>query len=99
IDAEPKALRSIARALGDRIDGDRLLAHAVRGLCPDGAGPIEVLREETPARRLGVLAGPMGVADLDAGRPTAAVIASHHPEVVGELAAALSTPSLRVYRG
>src|SRR6185312_6537442 len=66
---------------------------------PDGAGPIEAIRQETPALRVGVLAGPIAIADLDAGRPTAAVIASRHPEVVDELAAALSTPHLRVYRG
>lgn len=98
IDAEPSALRRIARALGDATDGDRLLAHAVRGLT-EGAAPTEVLREETPARRIGVLAGPLTVADLEAGRPTAAVIASRHPEVVDEFSAALSTPRLRVFRG
>lgn len=99
IDAEPSQLRSIARALGDLLDGDRLLAHTVRGLTPDGAGPIEAIRQETPVLRIGVLAGPIAIADLDAGRPTAAVIASRHPEVVDELAVALSTPHLRVYRG
>src|SRR5205085_11851794 len=64
-----------------------------------GVTAIELLRRETPVRRLGVLAGPIGAADLSAGRPTAAVVASRHPEVVEGFTAALSTPRLRVYRG
>jgi glycerol-3-phosphate dehydrogenase (NAD(P)+) len=48
---------------------------------------------------VGVLGGPLAPADLLEGRPTAAVIASRHPEVVEEFAAALSTPKLRIYRG
>ena len=49
-------------------------------------------------RRTGVLAGPLLVPALREGRPTAAVIASRHPEVVEEAAEMLSTPKLRVYR-
>jgi glycerol-3-phosphate dehydrogenase (NAD(P)+) len=63
------------------------------------SSPIDVLREETPCPRVGVLGGPLSSTDLAAGRPTAAVVASRHPEVVVEFASALSTPKLRVYRG
>jgi glycerol-3-phosphate dehydrogenase (NAD(P)+) len=99
VDAAPSALRPLARALGDRLDGNQLIAHTVRGLGPDGAGGLAVLHDETPVRRLGVLGGPLGAADLEAGRPSAGVIASRHPEVVDEFARALSTPRLRIYRG
>ncbi len=98
VDAAPPKLRELARALGEFLDGGQLLAHTVRGLV-QGVGAIEVLRQETPSLRVGVLAGPLSPADLGAGRPTAAVIASRHAEVVDEFAAALSTPKLRVYRG
>jgi glycerol-3-phosphate dehydrogenase (NAD(P)+) len=99
IDAAPSALPELARLLGDHLDGNHLVAHTVRGLGPGGASPMKVLREASCVRRLGVIAGPLVAPDLAAGRPTAAVIASRHPEVVEEFAAALSTPRLRVYRG
>ena len=98
VDATPHELRALGRAFGDVSDGDQLLAHTVRGLV-EGAGGIEVLLSETPCLRVGVIGGPLSPADLIAGRPTAAVIASRHPEVVEEFATALSTPKLRLYRG
>jgi glycerol-3-phosphate dehydrogenase (NAD(P)+) len=98
VDARPAEVEAVARALGEVVDGNQLLCHSVRGLC-DGMGAIEVLRRQTAALRLGVLAGPLAEADLVAGRPTAAVVASRHPEVVEEFAAGLSTTRLRVYRG
>jgi glycerol-3-phosphate dehydrogenase (NAD(P)+) len=99
VDDAPATLRATARALGDVIDGNHLLVHTVRSLLPDGARASVALHDETPARRIGVLAGPLWARDLEAGRPSAGVVASRHPEVVGELASALSTPSLRIYRG
>jgi glycerol-3-phosphate dehydrogenase (NAD(P)+) len=98
VDATPAELRSVAQALGNVLDGGHLVAHTVRGLLPDGGRPTEVLHDETAVRRLGVLAGPLVPADLEAGRPAAGVVASHHPEVVEEFAAELSTPKLRIYR-
>jgi glycerol-3-phosphate dehydrogenase (NAD(P)+) len=99
VDAEPAALPELARALGEVLDGNHLVAHTVRGLTPSGASALTVLRHETAVRRLGVIAGPLTATDLAAGRPAAAVVAARHPEVVEEFAAALSTPHLRVYRG
>jgi glycerol-3-phosphate dehydrogenase (NAD(P)+) len=96
VDTTAHELRERARTLP--LDGSQLLCHTVRGLVA-GVGAIDVLKEETPCPRVGVLAGPLSSADLAAGRPTAAVVASRHPEVVEEFAAALSTPRLRVYRG
>ena len=97
-DVHPTEVHTVARTLGEALDGNHLVAHLVRGLIGDGAGAAQVLREESAVRRIGVLAGPLSVAALDEGRPSAAVIASRHPEVVDEFAAALSTPRLRVYR-
>jgi glycerol-3-phosphate dehydrogenase (NAD(P)+) len=98
VDAPPFKLRELGRALGDVTDGAHLLAHTVRGLV-GGLGAIEVLKQETPCLRVGVLGGPLSPGDLIAGRPTAAVVASRHPEVVEQFAAVLSTAKLRVYRG
>jgi glycerol-3-phosphate dehydrogenase (NAD(P)+) len=97
VDCEPSALPELARAIGDRTDGNHLLAHTVRGLV-GGESPIAVLRDETSVKRIGVLAGPIAPRELSAGRPVAAVIASRHVEVVDEFARELSTRNLRVYR-
>lgn len=97
VDCEPSALPELARAIGDRTDGNHLIAHTVRGLC-GGQSPIAVLRDETSVLRIGVLAGPLAPRELSAGRPVAAVIASRHVEVVEEFARELSTQNLRVYR-
>jgi glycerol-3-phosphate dehydrogenase (NAD(P)+) len=97
LDAPALELPALAARLGDFLDGNHLVAHCVRGLGPT-ATPQQVILEATAVRRVGVLAGPLLPADLDAGRPTAAVVASRHVEVMEEFAAALSTPRLRVYR-
>lgn len=98
VDAEPARLQATAAALGDVLDGNHLVAHMVHGLPEQGPTASRVLHDQTAVRRIGVIAGPLTAADLAAGRPTAAVIASRHPEVVDELSAALSTPRLRLYR-
>jgi glycerol-3-phosphate dehydrogenase (NAD(P)+) len=99
VDATPEALPAVARALGEVLDGNHLLAHTVRGLLKGGTPASVLLRQETACRRIGAIAGPLTAADLEAGRPSAAVVASRHPEVVEELAQVLSTPAVRVYRG
>jgi glycerol-3-phosphate dehydrogenase (NAD(P)+) len=98
VDAAPSALAPLARALGEVLDGHHLLVHTVRGLSGDGVGAIDLLRQKTAVRRLGVVAGPLAAVDLAEGLPTATVVASRHPEVVEEFAALLSTPHLRTYR-
>jgi glycerol-3-phosphate dehydrogenase (NAD(P)+) len=101
VDATPAGLPGLAEELGPVLDGNHLVAHMVRGLFADARhtnGPAEVIAAATAVRRIGVLAGPLRVGDLSAGAPSAAVVASRHPEVVEEFAVALSTPKLRVYR-
>lgn len=98
VDATAAALPEVARALGNVLDGNHLVAHTVRGLVAGGRRAAEVIAHESAVRRVGVLGGPLDADDLRAGRPSAGVIASRHPEVVDEMAAALSTPKLRVYR-
>jgi glycerol-3-phosphate dehydrogenase (NAD(P)+) len=97
IDARREDLPRIARELGEHLDPNHLVAHTVHGLGGDGS-VMSLIEQESAVRRVGVLAGPLLVAALRHGRPTAAVIASRHPEVVAEFAETLSTPKLRVYR-
>ena len=93
--------RAVLRQLGDAVDGGHLLVHAARGLEPGGAPrPVTVsaiVRDETPIRRVGIIAGPLVPAELEASIPSAIVVASRYPEVRQAAQAALSQPDLRVY--
>jgi glycerol-3-phosphate dehydrogenase (NAD(P)+) len=107
--AVPSAvLGDVARHLGDHIDGRHLVVHGIRGLSHDlpsdvsGRGffvePLsEVVRRESPARRVGALGGPVLSEDLLAGRPCMLVCGSNFPEVNRAVTSAFGSPSLRVY--
>jgi glycerol-3-phosphate dehydrogenase (NAD(P)+) len=92
LDCAPHALAETIARVAERLDGNHLVVHCVRGEA------WRAIHDSTAVRRIGVLGGPLDAAELRAGRPSAAVVASRHPEVVEEFAAALSTPRLRVYR-
>ena len=93
--------RELARALGDLVDGQHAIVHGVRGLVlqPNGdlATIAEVLREETPVRRLGALGGPALTDELAAGKPSVIVVASRYAEVVRAVRGALGGRALRIY--
>jgi glycerol-3-phosphate dehydrogenase (NAD(P)+) len=93
-----EAARSVARMLGDVVDGRHLVVHGVRGLAGAAMDTIsEVVRQETPARRVGALGGPALSDDLLAGRPCVMVCGSHYPEVNAALERAFVSPTLRMY--
>ncbi|HVJ94605.1 MAG TPA: NAD(P)-binding domain-containing protein, partial [Labilithrix sp.] len=97
--------RSVARELGDYLDGSHYVVHGVRGLVHttsprDGESLrtiSEIIGEETPVRRTGALGGPALAQDLIAGRPSVVVVGSRFPEVREAVTAALGSPTLRVY--
>ena len=90
--------RALLNQLGDVVDGSHLLVHAARGLeAPGGTTLSEMVRVETPIRRIGVLAGALVPSELAAAIPSAVVVASRFPEVVAAAQAALAQPALRVY--
>lgn len=98
--------REVARGLGDHLDGGHLVVHGIRGLSPEGTTPTgelalatvsDILREETPVRRLGALGGPVQVDELHTGTASALVVGSPYPEVVSAVTKAFSGPWLRVY--
>jgi len=90
--------REVARALGDGIDGRHLVVHGIRGLEGDDLNPVsEVVRQETPARRVGAIGGPALADDLLAGRPSVLVSGSNFPEVNSAIVDTLGSPTLRIY--
>lgn len=92
------AARVVLRALGDVVDGSHLIVHGVRGLSEGGLLPLsELVRQETPVRRVGALGGPVLAEDLLEGRPSVIATASRYVEVNEAVRDALAGPSLRVY--
>jgi len=90
--------RSVLRALGDHLDGAHLVIHGVRGLDPEHLETVsDIVREETPVRRLGALGGPVQANELIEGTPSAMIIGSRFPEVTAAVTRAFQSPSLRVY--
>jgi glycerol-3-phosphate dehydrogenase (NAD(P)+) len=98
--------RSVARSLGDHLDGAHLVVHGIRGLGQSNEeAPADreletisdILREETPLRRIGALGGPVQADELHHGTASALVVGSHYPEVIAAVTKALSGPWLRIY--
>ena len=90
--------RALLSKLGDVTDGGHLLVHAARGVeAPAGTTLSEIVRHETPIRRVGVLAGPLVPRELEAAIPSAIVVASRFPEVIAAAQRSLGQPALRVY--
>jgi glycerol-3-phosphate dehydrogenase (NAD(P)+) len=90
--------RAAAKELGGFIDGRHIVVHGVRGLVGDEMETIgDVVRSETPARRIGALGGPALVEDLLAGNPSVLVCGSHFPEVGEALSECFTHETLRLY--
>jgi len=90
--------RSIARELGDRLSGGHVLVHGIRGLSGDELLTIsQIVREETPARRLGALGGPVQAKELNDGRPSAMVVGSEFRDVCSAVRGALQSEWLQIH--
>ena len=91
-------VRGIARRLGDVLDGSHMVVHGVRGLSGDDLRTIsEVIRQETPARQLGALGGPVQAVELNEGRASAMVVASEFARVQQTVTMALQSSWLQIH--
>lgn len=89
--------RPVATALGDVVDGRHFVVHATRGLSEEGLLSIsEIVRQETPVRRVGALAGPVLADQLLAAEPSVIAVGSRYREVLNAVQNGLGSPSLRV---
>ncbi len=90
--------RGVARELGDSLRGDQILVHATKGIeVETGARMSEVLRQETCARKIGVVSGPNLARELAEGQPAGTLIASRYDEVIDGVQALFAGSRLRVY--
>lgn len=88
----------LAAELEAHLDGRHLLVHVSRGLAgPELRTLSSILREATPCRRVGALAGPLVAGALAEGAPSGAVVGTPFREVAEAVRDALQGPALRVY--
>jgi glycerol-3-phosphate dehydrogenase (NAD(P)+) len=90
--------RAVVRELGDHLDGSHVVVHGIRGLSGSELSTIShIVREETPARRVGALGGPVQADELAEGRPSAMVVASEFGEVSVVMREALESERLQIH--
>ena len=92
------AARPVARNMGDHLDGSHLVVHGIRGLSGEELNTIsQIVREETPVKRLGALGGPVQAGELNEGRPSAMIVGSAFSDVTHAVKQALSSAWLQVH--
>jgi glycerol-3-phosphate dehydrogenase (NAD(P)+) len=61
----------VARSLGDSLHGGHLIVHGIRGLIGQELSTVsDVVRQETPVKRVGAIGGPVLERELSAGLPS-----------------------------
>lgn len=89
---------TVAREVGQHLDGTHLLVHVSRGLLGTDLTTLsQRLRTLTPCRRVGVLAGPLVARALAQGEPGGAIVGSLFPEVSDAVREAIGGPTMRIY--
>ncbi len=89
---------ALCHELGRHLDGGHLVVHVSRGVVGDELETLtEVVRETTPVRRVGALAGPLVSRALAEGEPGGGIVGTLFPEVADAVRGALGGPSLRIY--
>jgi glycerol-3-phosphate dehydrogenase (NAD(P)+) len=90
--------REQAKRLAPYFSGDEILLHATKGIEEGTLKRIsEVLREEIPCPRIGVISGPNLAVELAHGEPAATVVASNFDEVIEAGKSLLHNERFRVY--
>jgi glycerol-3-phosphate dehydrogenase (NAD(P)+) len=92
------ATREQARMFSKYMSGDEVVLHATKGIEPKTLKRIsEILTEELPTRRVGVISGPNLAGEIALNEPAATVVASGFSEVVQAGMDLLTTDRFRIY--
>lgn len=90
--------REQARSVAKYFQGDEIILHATKGIEPGTMKRIsEVLTEEIPCRRIGVISGPNLAQEIARGEPAATVVASVFSEVSEAGQVLLMSDQFRAY--
>lgn len=91
--------RSVSREAARFLTGEEIVIHATKGVEESTLKRIsEVLLDELPCPRIGVVSGPNLALEIARGEPTAAIVASAFDEVLEAGSLILSGRQFRVYR-
>jgi glycerol-3-phosphate dehydrogenase (NAD(P)+) len=94
-----KVSREKARSLAPFFKGDELIVHGTKGIEHGSLKRIsQVLKEELPCRRIGVISGPNLANEIIRGDPAATVVASTFSEVCDVGQFLFASKEFRVYR-
>lgn len=93
-----KSVREVARSIKDLIDKDSIIISATKGIEP-GTGELmsQVISEELPNHKIGVLSGPNLASEIAEGQLTASVIASEDVAVCDLVQTLMASNSFRIY--
>lgn len=95
-----KITREQAQFFSKYMKGDEIVIHATKGVEAESLKRIsQILSEELPVPRIGVLSGPNLAHELAHGQPAATVVASNFSEVVEAGQSLFATDHFRVYGG
>jgi glycerol-3-phosphate dehydrogenase (NAD(P)+) len=90
--------RGIAVSLLPHLRRDHIIVHSSRGLVGSALRTIsEVIAEETPVNKFGVMGGPALASEIIAGDPSVVVCGATDGKVASTLVRAFMTPRFRVY--
>lgn len=91
-------IREVVRTLGDHVTGRHAIVHLARNLEHTTLKTVsEIIREETPTRRIGFLTGPMSASDVEARHAASGVCATVFPEVQELVGEVLVSDKFRLY--
>jgi len=95
-----RSFRSVARTLGDSLEGDQCVCHTTKGFEIETFKRMStILREETCTLKTGVFSGPNLAVELMNGYPAGASVASHYQEVTAVVQDLFRGGRMRVYGG
>jgi glycerol-3-phosphate dehydrogenase (NAD(P)+) len=93
-----KVTRELSRQFAPYFKGHELVLHATKGIEAETMKRIsQILREELPLQRVGVISGPNLALEVAKEQPSSTVVASEFEEVIKAGVAVLSSPVFRVY--
>ncbi|OFZ20577.1 MAG: glycerol-3-phosphate dehydrogenase [Bdellovibrionales bacterium GWB1_55_8] len=92
------ACREQAKQFARYLTGDEIVIHATKGVEPVTLKRVsEILKEELPCARIGVISGPNLAQEVARGDPSAAVVASRFDEVIECGQVLFTNDNFRVY--
>ena len=93
-----KVFRNVANRLGDFLHGEHILISATKGIEDETFSPMsQILKEETPVKKIGVISGPNIAEEIMRGHPSATIVASRFELVRKKIVSLLNHKLFNTY--